>query len=162
MRPLLTLMSEQIALHASRREDRVATDPVRLGTGSARPRAAWLGRRCCGEARGCACTASRRGDLTNLTQGFPPWFLHSPARLKPRLWRRRMESSAGRQFPGLLAGGLTQAQRLKVDKLLPIAAIDEQRRRLFATGEVERAALIAVETSGLSRVEHEANACRRA
>jgi hypothetical protein len=37
MRPLFPLMSEQIALDASRREDRVPTDPVRLGTGSARP-----------------------------------------------------------------------------------------------------------------------------
>jgi hypothetical protein len=153
MRPLFPLMSEQIALHASRREDLVATDPVRLGTGSARPRPAWLGRRRCGEAHGCARAASRRGDLTNL----PRVLSHASP-----LEAVALAKTAGRQFPGLLAGGLAQGQGLKVDKLLPIAAVDEQRRRLLAAGEVERAALVAVETRGLSRVEHEANACRRA
>ena len=104
----------------------------------------------------------RRGDLTNLAQRAPLLIPRSPRRSSRRRWRNRTESGSGRQFPGLFADGLLQAQSLKLDQLRPLAGVDQQGRRPAAAGEVERAALIAVEARRLPGIEHEANARRRA
>jgi hypothetical protein len=61
------------------------------------------------------------------------------------------------------SGGENGLERQRAaDPLLSFAAVDEQGRRPFAAGEVERAALFAVETRGLPGVKHKANARRRA
>jgi hypothetical protein len=57
----------------------------------------------------------------------------------------------------LVSGGLTQRKRLEFHEPVPFADVDEQRRRALATGEVERATLLAVEAGDLSRIQHETN-----
>jgi hypothetical protein len=44
---------------------------------------------------------------------------------------------------------------LKLDQPVPLTDVDQQRRRLLATGEVERATLFAVEARDLPRFEAE-------
>ena len=72
-----------------------------------------------------------------------------------------MEPGSGRQFLGLFAAVLRRFN-LKLEQLRPFAAIDDQRRRSIAAGEVERTAFLAVEARRLPGIEHEANARRRA
>ena len=131
---------------------------ARVGRRSGPPQV-WLGCVCCCEADRDACAEFRPADLTNVTHGVLP----DPAfayRFGQRLRRRRTETGSERQFMRLVASGLAQTQSLKPDKLFPVAAVDDQGRRAFAAGEVERAALFAVETRCLSRIKHEANARR--
>ena len=53
----------------------------------------------------------------------------------------------GTSNPPLLASSLSQSQSLKLDKLIPLADIDDQRRRFPTASEVEGSPFFAVEAS---------------
>ena len=71
--------------------------------------------------------------------------------------RSQVETS----IPGAVRCGLSQVQSLKLEELLSLACVDEQRCRSLAAGEVERTALLAVEPRHFPGVEHQAKARRR-
>src|SRR5262245_24482328 len=78
-----------------------------------------------------------------------------------RLGLPPIANGVGTSIPGAIRRSLHQGKSLKLDKLLSLADVDQERRRSLAAGEVERPALLAVEAHSLPRIERQANAGRR-